>query len=89
MFGLNLLMNGPIFTFLVLRGDTGVLVPGALGYQVLPPAALQGSAVAHVTALWWRLGGGTLNQSWAACWRENINNNQSRYAFLYLYLSTY
>ena len=43
-------MNGPIFTFLVLRGDTGVLVPGALGYQVLPPAALQGSAVAHVTA---------------------------------------
>ena len=61
-------MNGPIFTFLVFRGDTGVLVPGALGYQVLPPAALQGSAVAHITALWWRLGGGTLNQSWAACW---------------------
>ena len=84
------LINRPIFTFLVFGGDTGVLIPGALGYQLLPPAALQGSAVAHVAALWWRLGGGTLNQSWAACcWRENINNNQSAYALLYLCLSTY
>ena len=40
----------PLSTFLYNGGDTGVLVPGALGYQVLPPAALQGSAVAHVTA---------------------------------------
>ena len=38
-------------TFLVLRGDAGIVVPaGALWYQLLPPAVFQGGAVAHVAA---------------------------------------